>query len=683
MQYILKLGWILLGIFLTQQAFALTIGMGWHPQGEDPQAVAVLLKNGGFRHLRFDISSANYHAPTAQSITLAQKMQANGVAMTGIIHTKISVNVSQGYCPGDIPTLEAQGYSDAYAQANGLKDYIQLFELENEVNLYPNVRNGGKSPFTNPALYNTACGNSMAAVLRGMSRAVRDVANTSGKQLRIILGATSDGSTGFLTFMQQKGVAFDIVGFHVYPRVNQNLLTTDPWFGPNGAVGLLAGFGKPIHINEFNCGETYDNGFTNVAGSSSMNACVQSIDKQLSALSNSSANIEVIDMFQLIDQRSTSICATGNPFSGSSADAECRFGMRYDMANPKPTWDVASKYAQRANAAANGGVTNIPATIPVTPVKSTTTPIVSVVTPTPTPTTSPTSQTGSDNSSINAPTLSLTDYVWDIYRVLLGREPSSTEANGWIADINGGKVSRLQMQKTILVSTEFLTRQSNNDFSLAPTIMQLSKADFITLLYKLLLQRAPEAAGFTAWVQNSSSRDNTLRAFLVSGEYARIFSKVLPVTSITNPVVPAAGNAQATADTQSSNGDNSSINEATLSDDDYVWDVYRLLLGREPVLSEANNWIAQLSSNSITRMQMQKSIQASVEFTNRVGGNQYGIPVSISQLSKSDFITLLYKALFQRAPEASGLAFWVANNSARENVLRAFLTSAEYRRLYQ
>lgn len=681
MQYILKLGWILFGIFLTQQAFALTIGMGWHPQGEDPQAVAVLLKNSGFRHLRFDISSANYHTPTAQSITLAQKMQANGVAMTGIIHTRVAVNVSQGYCPGDISALEAQGYSDAYAQADGLKNYIQLFELENEVNLYPNVRNGGKSPFTNPALYNTACGNSMAAVLRGMSRAVRDVASTSGKSLRIILGATSDGSTGFLTFMQQKGVAFDIVGFHVYPRVNQALLTTDPWFGPNGAVGLLSGFGKPIHINEFNCGETYDNGFTNVAGSSSMNACVQSIDKQLSALLNSSANIEVIDMFQLIDQRSTSVCATGNPFSGSSADAECRFGMRYDMANPKPTWDIASKYAQRANAAANGDVspvTSTPATIPVTPVKSTTTPIVNVVTPAPTTT----SQISADNTSINSPTLSLIDYVWDIYRVLLGREPSSTEANGWIADINGGKVTRLQMQKTVLVSAEFLTRQSNNDFSLAPVIMQLSKSDYITLAYKLLLQRAPEAAGFAAWVQNPAGRESILRAFLVSGEYARIFSKVLPVISVTNPVV-ATGNGQATTDTQSSNGDNSSINETTLSDDDYVWDVYRLLLGREPTLGEANTWIAQLSSNSISRMQMQKSIQTSVEFINRVGGNQYGIPVSISQLSKNDFITLLYKALFQRAPEASGLTFWVANNSTRENILRAFLTSAEYRRLYQ
>ena len=129
------------------------------------------------------------------------------------------------------------------------------FELQNEISLYPAI----KKPSTtgqNATDYDVAEARLQAAVCKGMSRAIDDVRKASGLPLRIILD-TTDRSFGFLTFMKQHGVLFDIAGYHIYPWKQHEALDKDPWFGEGGPLGQLAKFNLPIHINEFNAGEIY------------------------------------------------------------------------------------------------------------------------------------------------------------------------------------------------------------------------------------------------------------------------------------------------------------------------------------------------------------------------------------------------------------------------------------------
>ncbi|HEY4067832.1 MAG TPA: hypothetical protein VGM74_13115, partial [Burkholderiaceae bacterium] len=166
------------------------------------------------------------------------------------------------------------------------------------------------------------CYATMAAVLRGMSRAIVDQRTASGAPLKIILGAVSN-DFGFLTFMQQQGVSFDVVGYHAYPTLGSAILATDSWYGAGGPLAQLAQFGKPVRINEFNCGEIYASNYDNVAGSNATKACMASIQRHLPGLLNQKiVTIESIDAYELLDEPGL-------------AAPENRFGLMYDLNTPK------------------------------------------------------------------------------------------------------------------------------------------------------------------------------------------------------------------------------------------------------------------------------------------------------------------------------------------------------------
>jgi hypothetical protein len=128
---------------------------------------------------------------------------------------------------------------------------------------------------------------------------------------------------GFLTFMQQKGVLFDVVGFHVYPNANNASLLSDTWWGPGGPLAQLAKFAKPVHINEFNCGEIYTSGYENQEGSPVTETCLQSLDKHLTDVKKQNiVNLESVHLYEIRD-------------SAQLAVPENRFGLMYDLTRPK------------------------------------------------------------------------------------------------------------------------------------------------------------------------------------------------------------------------------------------------------------------------------------------------------------------------------------------------------------
>ena len=195
--------------------------------------------------------------------------------------------------------------------------------------------------------YDVACGRLQAANLRGMSRAIVDERKRTGRPLRIILG-TTDRSFGFLAFMEQQNVTFDVVGYHIYPWEPHPALDADPWFGSGGPLGQLAKFGRPVHVNEFNCGEIYsgapeypnDPSYENEAGKPVTEACLRSIAKHLTEIATQSvAHVESVHLYEMWDEPSKAV-------------PENRFGLTVDLDTPKVHLLLATAFSGGALTAA-------------------------------------------------------------------------------------------------------------------------------------------------------------------------------------------------------------------------------------------------------------------------------------------------------------------------------------------
>ena len=102
------------------------------------------------------------------------------------------------------------------------------------------------------------------------------------------------------------------------------------------------------------------------------------------------------------------------------------------------------------------------------------------------------------------------EFVGRFYQICLGREPDSAGLNGWVSELSSGRRSGVDMAVNFINSPEFLSRR-------------LSNADYVTTLYSVLFNRAPDGAGFNALVSqlnSGRSRNYILFNFLYSQEFS-------------------------------------------------------------------------------------------------------------------------------------------------------------------
>jgi hypothetical protein len=133
--------------------------------------------------------------------------------------------------------------------------------------------------------------------------------------------------------MQQQGVFFDVVGYHIYPWENNAALDQDTWYGTGGPLGQLATFNKPIHVNEINCGEIYSGDgspgrpidqYENLPGGTVTEAGFRSLYNHLNEIVNQTvANVEAVHLYEIWDEPSKAI-------------PENRFGLYYDYGLQRP-----------------------------------------------------------------------------------------------------------------------------------------------------------------------------------------------------------------------------------------------------------------------------------------------------------------------------------------------------------
>jgi hypothetical protein len=327
---VLLTGVLALFCLVASPAHALDWGVNVHDGGSDPETMARRLAERNLKSVRMDLWG-NDPASLAKFRRAVTLFNARGIKAQAVIFTEFSPGQKRNQdLTADPAEVEQTAYKETRSQVDATKDLLRDYEMGNEITLgTPHILADGTTG-QKATDFDTPSGHLQAAVLRGMSKAIHDARTSSGLPLRIILG-TVNRHWGFLTFMQQQGVLFDVVGYHIYPWEKHAPLDKDPWFGPGGPLGQLALFKKPITINEFNAGEIYSGtpgqpkqDYLNRPGDPLTETGFKSLDKHLKEiLQQTTANVESVLLYEVTDEP-------------GKAPPENRFGLYYDAALQKP-----------------------------------------------------------------------------------------------------------------------------------------------------------------------------------------------------------------------------------------------------------------------------------------------------------------------------------------------------------
>ncbi|RZI86222.1 MAG: hypothetical protein EOP38_02170 [Rubrivivax sp.] len=306
-------------------------GVNFHLPPEQWDKIPDVIAPRGITRIRVGVWG-NDAAYIKRLRTLVTNLGSRNVKAEAIIFNAYARDYPKSkQCNADLVEVEKESYNDAKQAVSQVQDLIQDFEMLNEAPLYPNIQVPGSNG-RDADDFDTPCGRMQAANLRGMSRAISDERKRTGRPLRIILG-TVGRDFGFYKFMLDQGVTFDVAGYHIYPREKHKTLDIDPWFGPGGPLRQLAQFNRPVIINEFNCGETYEPDFENQPDKPRTESCYRSFANHMKVLVHQNAvNIESIYLYELVDEPQRKA-------------PENRFGLMRDLNTPKVTMLLATAFA--------------------------------------------------------------------------------------------------------------------------------------------------------------------------------------------------------------------------------------------------------------------------------------------------------------------------------------------------
>jgi serralysin len=226
--------------------------------------------------------------------------------------------------------------------------------------------------------------------------------------------------------------------------------------------------------------------------------------------------------------------------------------------------------------------------------------------------------------------------VYRLYDATLGREPDAGGLKSWVGAIDSGSLTLSQAAAGLTGSAEFAGRYGSDP----------EDAAFVTLLYKNVLGRDPDAAGLNNWTTALAKGES--RAELVLD-----FSESTENIGLTSPRLEQG---------------------LWLRDDDaaQVARLYDTTLGRLPDADGLVSWTNALKSG-VSLAEISKGFTNSTEFQ-----QQYG------SLDNAGFMALLYSNVLDRQPDSAGMAVWtesMSSGKARADVVVEFSESAEHQNL--
>lgn len=213
-----------------------------------------------------------------------------------------------------------------------------------------------------------------------------------------------------------------------------------------------------------------------------------------------------------------------------------------------------------------------------------------------------------------------------LYLATLDRAPDDVGHSGWTGALLSGQ-SLQSIATGFINSTEFTNRYG-----------ALNNEQFVTLLYRNVLGRDPDAGGLSGWVgalNSGQSREFVVTGFSDSTEF-----------QVKTDIREHAGQ---------------------------VFRLYDTCFNRAPDTGGFWWWIDARYGNTQLKT-MVSQFMNSIEFTNTYG--------QINNLSNAQFVELLYNNALNRPSEPAGAAYWIqvlaSGQMTRADVLLSFSDSSEH-----
>jgi len=307
---------------------------------KDPEPVFRVMKERGFTVLRIGVNltrdTEQTEAPMLENAVRLAK--AHGIKLQAVFGFPFrwgDRTDSGRYPAGDRDALYQQGYNRTYDFVRQFKNDIDQWELENEINLVARGKDNKRlfGSGTTAAEFEAPVMEDWAAVLRGASDAIDRINQESGLHLKKILNTTST-MFGFLDFMEQHGVHYDLISYHYYEVLGQS--PHRAWNGWNPRFDLfkkLASYRRHVLFNEVNCGEIYKPDYGNAPGDAATERCLQNLNGMLAAIRDQKdVPIDSVSIYEIVDEP-------------GKKPPENRFGLMYDLNRPKVALYLVSRFA--------------------------------------------------------------------------------------------------------------------------------------------------------------------------------------------------------------------------------------------------------------------------------------------------------------------------------------------------
>ena len=229
-------------------------------------------------------------------------------------------------------------------------------------------------------------------------------------------------------------------------------------------------------------------------------------------------------------------------------------------------------------------------------------------------------------------------FVERLYTVALGRASDPQGKQNWIDAITLRGETGASAARGFLYSPEFLNRQSTND-------------EFVTVLYRTFFDRAPDQAGFDAWVSvlnNGTSKEEVIEGFINSTEWANLCLRY---------GIKSGGTGTPNIEVEP--------NEQTIQ---FATRLYTTCLNRAADQNGLMAWARQLANRRNTGVQAASGFFFGTEFTNQ-------------HVNNGEYVNRLYRTFMGREADSAGYNAWVRqlnSGTSREEVFNGFAMSNEF-----
>ncbi|MCQ2482556.1 MAG: leucine-rich repeat protein [Clostridia bacterium] len=228
-------------------------------------------------------------------------------------------------------------------------------------------------------------------------------------------------------------------------------------------------------------------------------------------------------------------------------------------------------------------------------------------------------------------------FVTRCYSKVFERDPDQGGLDYWTNLVVDGKLCGAQLSYGFFFSEEFANKNTTNE-------------QYVEILYNVFLNRASDAAGKTAWVNdlnNGKSREEVYYGFANSSEFDNLCREY---------GIPTGFYVLGGAPDQQKN-----VNA-------FVARLYRLCLSRLPDQGSQAQYVMDLMAGRQTGA----NVGYMFVFSNEYLGNNP---------SDSDFVKMLYNVFMGREPDEAGFNSWVeqlGNGADKMDIFRGFVYSPEY-----